>query len=57
MKTELSNKKSSIDKVFKEYEKVKNDIKERVNSITGFVGDFFTKMSAAANGLAITIDD
>ena len=57
LKTELSNKKSSINKIFKEYEKVKNDIKERVNSMTGFVGDFFTKMSAAANGLAITLDD
>ena len=57
LKDELSNKKSHIDKVFKEYEKIKDDIKKRVNSMTGFVGDFFSKMSAAANGLAITIDD
>lgn len=57
LKNELSNKKSHIDIVFKEYEKIKDDIKKRVNSMTGFVGDFFCKMSAAANGLAITIDD
>ena len=57
LKTELSNKKNSINTVFEEYEKVKNDVKERVNSMTGFVTDFFIKMSAAANGLAITIDD
>ena len=57
LKTELSNKKNSINTVFEEYEKVKNDVKARVNSMTGFVTDFFTKMSAAANGLAITLDD
>lgn len=57
LKNELSTKKSHMDIVFKEYEKIKDDIKKRVNSMTGFVGDFFCKMSAAANGLAITLDD
>jgi hypothetical protein len=56
LKSQLAEKKISINSIFKEYENVKEDVKKRINSMTGFVGDFFTKISAAANGCAITID-